>query len=165
MVDRFSNGDPANDPAGTIPWKHDWYKPFGNEGKDGQTFYKHFVFSRFGGGDLQGLRERLPYLRELGVNALYLMPMFQASTPHKYNTMDYVHVDEHFGTKGDWAPAAAKEQAGVRQCPHPARGCGGQDREVREVCTRLRGGRRDRRRSAGADRGAGGHQGQVRPGR
>lgn len=109
MVDRFRNGDPANDPAGTIPWKHDWYKPYGNEGKDGQTFYKHFVFSRFGGGDLQGLRERLPYLRELGVNALYLMPMFQASTPHKYNTMDYVHVDEHFGTKGDWAPAAAKE--------------------------------------------------------
>jgi glycosidase len=109
MVDRFRNGDAANDPAGTIPWKHDWYKPFGNEGKDGQTFYKHFVFSRFGGGDLAGLRERLPYLRELGVNALYLMPVFQASTPHKYNTTSYVHVDEHFGTKGDYAAAAAGE--------------------------------------------------------
>lgn len=109
MVDRFRNGDPSNDPAGTIPWKHDWYKPFGDEGKDGQTFYKHFVFSRFGGGDLQGLRQKLPYLRQLGVNALYLMPVFQASTPHKYNTTSYIHVDEHFGTKGDYASAAAKE--------------------------------------------------------
>jgi len=109
MVDRFRNGDPSNDPAGTIPWKHDWYKPFGKEGHDGQTFYKHFVFSRFGGGDLQGLRQKLPYLRELGVNALYLMPMFQASTPHKYNTTSYIHVDEHFGSKGDYAKAALNE--------------------------------------------------------
>ncbi|MFM8639383.1 MAG: alpha-amylase family glycosyl hydrolase, partial [Planctomycetota bacterium] len=109
MVDRFRNGDPSNDPAGTIPWKHDWYKPFGKEGHDGQTFYKSFVFSRFGGGDLQGLRQKLPYLRELGVNALYLMPMFQASTPHKYNTTSYIHVDEHFGSKGDYAKAALNE--------------------------------------------------------
>ncbi|MCX5639350.1 MAG: alpha-amylase family glycosyl hydrolase [Planctomycetota bacterium] len=109
MVDRFRNGDASNDPNGTIPWKHDWYKPVGAEGNDGQTFYKHFVFGRFGGGDLAGLRSQLPYLRSLGVNALYLMPMFQASTPHKYNTTNYIHVDEHFGTKGDYAPAAAKE--------------------------------------------------------
>ena len=109
MVDRFRNGEPANDPEGTISWKHDWYKRFGREGQDGQTFYKHYVFSRFGGGDLAGLRERLPYLKQLGVNALYLMPVFQASTPHKYNTTSYIHVDEHFGTTGDYAAAAAKE--------------------------------------------------------
>lgn len=109
MVDRFRNGDPANDPPGTIPWKHDWYRPAGREGADGQTFYKHFVFSRFAGGDLAGLRAKLPYLRSLGVDALYLMPVFQASTPHKYNTTSYVHVDEHFGTKGDYAHAAAAE--------------------------------------------------------
>lgn len=109
MVDRFRNGTTTNDPSGTIPWKHDWYKPFGAEGNDGQTFYKHFVFGRFGGGDIAGLRSKLPYLRSLGVNALYLMPMFQASTPHKYNTASYIHVDEHFGTKGDYAPAVAKE--------------------------------------------------------
>jgi glycosidase len=109
MVDRFRNGDPANDPPHAMPWGHDWYKPFGDEGKDGQTFYRHFVFGRFAGGDLQGLQERLPYLKSLGVNALYLMPMFQATTPHKYNTTNYLHVDEHFGTRGDYAPAAAKE--------------------------------------------------------
>lgn len=109
MVDRFRNGDPSNDPNGTIPWDHDWYQPFGSEGKDGQTFYRHYVFSRFAGGDLQGLQDRLPYLRDLGVNALYLMPMFQASTPHKYNATSFIHVDEHFGTRGDYAPAEAKE--------------------------------------------------------
>jgi glycosidase len=109
MVDRFRNGDPSNDPNGTIPWDHDWYQPFGSEGKDGQTFYRHYVFSRFAGGDLQGLQDRLPYLRDLGVNALYLMPMFQASTPHKYNATSFIHVDEHFGTSGDYAPAEAKE--------------------------------------------------------
>jgi glycosidase len=109
MVDRFRNGDPSNDPNGTIPWDHDWYQPFGSEGKDGQTFYRHYVFSRFAGGDLQGLQDRLPYLRDLGVNALYLMPMFQASTPHKYNATSFIHVDEHFGTTGDYAPAEAKE--------------------------------------------------------
>ncbi|MFO0961937.1 MAG: alpha-amylase family glycosyl hydrolase [Phycisphaerales bacterium] len=109
MVDRFRNGRADNDPQRTFPWTHDWYQPAGDEGKDGQTFYKHFVFDRFGGGDLAGLRAKLPYLKELGVNALYLMPIFQATTPHKYNTTSYIHVDEHYGTRGDYAPAAAKE--------------------------------------------------------
>lgn len=109
MVDRFSNGNPANDRPGSLPWGHDWATPGGNEGKDGQTFYRHFVFDRFFGGDLAGLKARLPYLRELGVNALYLMPMFQATTPHKYNTTNYLHIDEHFGAGSDYAAAAAKE--------------------------------------------------------
>jgi 1,4-alpha-glucan branching enzyme len=124
MVDRFRNGDPSNDPKGTIPWDHDWYEPFGSEGKDGQTFYRHYVFSRFAGGDLQGLQERLPYLRDLGINALYLMPMFQASTPHKYNATSFIHVDEHFGTTGDYAPAEAKEDlldpASLRSSARPS---------------------------------------------
>ncbi len=110
MVDRFRNGKAANDPPHAFPWTHDWAKPAGDEGKDGQTFYKHFVFDRFAGGDIAGLREKLPYLKELGVNALYLMPMFQASTPHKYNTTSYIHIDEHFGTKGDYGPAAGQEE-------------------------------------------------------
>ena len=109
MVDRFRNGDRSNDPEHAVPWTLDWYKRQGDEGKDGQTFYKHYVFDRFAGGDLAGLRAKLPYLKELGVNALYLLPVFQASTPHKYNTTSYVHIDEHFGTKGDYAAAAARE--------------------------------------------------------
>lgn len=109
MIDRFANGDPANDPDPVRPWRSEWYAPSAWEGRDGQTFYKHFVFDRLYGGDLKGLRDRLPYLRDLGVNALYLMPIFQAQGSHKYNGTNYLHVDEHFGTKGDYAPAEAKE--------------------------------------------------------
>ncbi len=109
MVERFRNGDPKNDPSNTLPWTHDWSTAAGAEGKDGQTFYRHFVFDRFFGGDLAGLQSKLPYLKSLGVNALYLMPMFQATTPHKYNTTSFVHVDEHFGAGNDYSAAAAQE--------------------------------------------------------
>lgn len=109
MVERFDNGKPSNDPPNALPWTHDWAKPAANEGKDGQTFYRHFVFDRFFGGDIAGLRRRLPYLKELGVNALYLMPMFQATTPHKYNTTNFIHIDQRFGAGNDYAAAAAKE--------------------------------------------------------
>ncbi|MBL9141637.1 MAG: alpha-glucosidase C-terminal domain-containing protein [Phycisphaerae bacterium] len=109
MVERFANGNTANDRPNTLPWTHDWPLPVAHEGKDGQTFYRHFVFDRFFGGDLAGLQARLPYLKDLGVNALYLMPMFQATTPHKYNTTNFLHIDENFGAGGDYAAAAAKE--------------------------------------------------------
>lgn len=109
MVERFDNGDPSNDKTGTLPWTHEWAKPAAGEGADGQTFYRHYVFDRFFGGDIAGLRRRLPYLKELGVNALYLMPMFQATTPHKYNTTSFIHVDERFGAGNDYAAAAARE--------------------------------------------------------
>jgi glycosidase len=109
MVERFDNGDPGNDKPGTLPWTHDWAKPAPGEGADGQTFYRHYVFDRFFGGDIAGLRRRLPYLKDLGVNALYLMPMFQATTPHKYNTTSFIHVDERFGAGNDYAAAAARE--------------------------------------------------------
>jgi len=109
MVDRFRNGDPSNDPDPVRPWRSEWYAPSAHEGRDGQTFWKFFVFDRLYGGDIAGVREKLPYLRDLGVNALYLMPMFQAPGPHKYNATNYLHIDEHFGTKGDYAAAEAKE--------------------------------------------------------
>ncbi|MFO0893912.1 MAG: alpha-amylase family glycosyl hydrolase [Phycisphaerales bacterium] len=109
MVDRFRNGDPSNDPSPVRPWRSEWYAASPWEGRDGQTFWKHFVFERLYGGDLAGLEEKLPYLKELGVNALYLMPIFQAPGPHKYNGRNYLHVDEHFGATGDYEQAEAKE--------------------------------------------------------
>lgn len=79
--ERFANGDPRNDPPGTVPWStHSRPAPFG--------FY---------GGDLQGIIERLPYLEELGVNALWLTPIFTSPSNHKYDTVDYFSVDPHFG--------------------------------------------------------------------
>lgn len=109
MVDRFRSGDASNDPDPVRPWRSEWYAPSAWEGRDGQTFWKFFVFDRLYGGDIAGMRERLGYLRDLGINALYLMPMFQAPGPHKYNATNYVHIDEHFGRKGDYAAAESKE--------------------------------------------------------
>jgi len=109
MVDRFRNGDPASDPDPVRPWRSRWYEASDWEGSDGQTFYEYYVFSRLYGGDLQGLGDRLDYLRDLGVNALYLNPIFQSPSHHKYNTTSYVHVDEHYGTTGDYTEAASTE--------------------------------------------------------
>lgn len=51
----------------------------------------------FYGGDLDGIREKIPYLKKLGVNAIYINPIFYAATVHKYDCLDYFHVDPHFG--------------------------------------------------------------------
>ncbi len=63
----------------------------------------------FFGGTLSGIREHLLYLRSLGVTAIYLNPIFTASSNHKYDTADYLHVDPGFG--GDEAFAALAEAA------------------------------------------------------
>ena len=81
MIDRFRNGTSENDPANSFPWKKQWYDSAEWEGRDGQTFYEWFVFDRMCGGDLQGLEEKLDYLSELGVNALYLNPIFSGHLP------------------------------------------------------------------------------------
>ncbi len=51
----------------------------------------------FYGGDLEGIRQRLDYLRDLGITALYLNPIFTSPSSHKYDTVDYDQVDPHFG--------------------------------------------------------------------
>lgn len=80
--DRFRNGDPSNDPAGSVPW---------NAAPTLDNFF---------GGDLSGVMERLGYLEELGVNALYLTPIFRADTNHRYDTADYFTVDPALGDAG-----------------------------------------------------------------
>lgn len=57
----------------------------------------------FAGGDLAGIREKLGYLQELGVNALYLTPVFRAVSNHKYDTEDYFSVDAMFGGEKDFS--------------------------------------------------------------
>lgn len=109
MVDRFRNGTTANDPDPVRPWTSEWYAPSVWEGRDGQSFYSYFVFGRLYGGDFQGLIDKLDYLKELGVTALYLNPVFQSPSHHKYNATNYVHIDEHYGVVGDYAGAAAVE--------------------------------------------------------
>lgn len=53
------------------------------------------------GGNLRGIIEKLPYLEKLGVRTIYLSPIFEAWSNHKYNTADYRKIDPHFGTKED----------------------------------------------------------------
>ncbi|NHN32030.1 alpha-glycosidase [Paenibacillus agricola] len=78
--ERFANGDPSNDPANTEPWGG---KP---------TYTNSF------GGDLQGIINHLDYLENLGITALYLTPVFEAPSNHKYDTVDYKKVDSHLGS-------------------------------------------------------------------
>lgn len=81
FVDRFCNGDSSNDPQRLTPW--------------GQPPGPHSFY----GGDLQGVLDRLPYLRALGVNGIYLTPIFESGSNHKYDTVDYRRIDGAFGDK------------------------------------------------------------------
>ena len=109
MPERFRNGTTANDPDPARPWTSEWFTPSPWEAREDWTFYKYYVFFRRYGGDLQGVTEELPYLEELGVNALYFNPIFQAPTHHKYDADSYTHVDENLGVVGDYNAVAATE--------------------------------------------------------
>ena len=54
------------------------------------------------GGTINGIRENLDYIKELGCNCLYLNPIFAAGAYHKYDLMDYLHIDPCFGTDEDF---------------------------------------------------------------
>jgi len=55
----------------------------------------------FMGGDLQGITEKLDYIKQLGITAIYLTPIFQSPSNHKYNISDYYQIDKDFGSKED----------------------------------------------------------------
>ncbi|PKN02111.1 MAG: hypothetical protein CVU77_01435 [Elusimicrobia bacterium HGW-Elusimicrobia-1] len=99
MPERFRDGDPANNPDGSLPWTWDFSRKHPSE----QGGFYDFVWGRRFGGDIQGLVEKLDYLKEMGVTALYLTPVFKAESHHKYNTSDYRHIDDNLGFKGDIA--------------------------------------------------------------
>lgn len=82
--DRFANGDKSNDPPNVRAWgsaPSNW---------------------EFQGGDLQGIIQKFDYLLDLGINAIYLNPIFQASTNHRYNTTDYFRIDPKLGELKDF---------------------------------------------------------------
>jgi cyclomaltodextrinase / maltogenic alpha-amylase / neopullulanase len=107
--ERFRNGTTDNDPPHTLPWRWDWYKMApGEEAREGGKFSNNWYGRRFG-GDFQGVMSELPYFRELGVTALYFCPIFEASSNHGYDTVDYRHVSQYFGFKGDYESVAGQE--------------------------------------------------------
>ena len=78
------------------PWTSDWYERQVYE-KDAPIPFHHLVQRRRYGGDLQGIIEKIDYLQELGINAIYLNPVFDSPSSHKYDGMSYHHIDPNFG--------------------------------------------------------------------
>ncbi|MGL6018380.1 MAG: maltodextrin glucosidase [Gibbsiella quercinecans] len=83
----IQNGSYYHHAAASDVIRRDWHYPL-EDNHAASTFY---------GGDLDGIRQKLPYLRRLGVTALYLNPIFTAPSVHKYDTEDYYQVDPYFG--------------------------------------------------------------------
>ncbi len=104
--ERFRNGDPTNDPVSErinapdgweiTPWTSDWYQRADWEQRQGPMF-RDGVFLRRYGGDLQGVIDKLDYLADLGITAIYFNPIFDAVSLHKYDASHYHHIDRHFG--------------------------------------------------------------------
>lgn len=66
------------------------------------------------GGDLKGIRQKLKYLKQLGVTVIYLNPIFEAHSNHRYNTADYFRIDPSLGTEQDFADlCAAAKRMGI----------------------------------------------------
>lgn len=103
MPDRFANGDPTNDAPPQSPGTFDRSKP-----------------RAYHGGDLKGVQDHLPYLKDLGVNLLWLTPIYDNDNAspesyHGYGAVDFYAVDEHLGTIQDLRSlVAAAHQQGMR---------------------------------------------------
>jgi alpha-glucosidase len=109
-VDRFCNGDKTNDVLDNeylyigqpVHKVEDWYAPPSQ--MDVRNFY---------GGDLQGVLDKMDYLKSLGVEVIYFNPLFVSPSNHKYDIQDYDHIDPHFGKivddEGDLLPEGAAE--------------------------------------------------------
>jgi len=110
--ERFRNGDPNNNPTiedikGAYPhdtssawqihpWTSDWYELQPYEKENGKNIWFNLQRRRYG-GDLQGIIDKLGYLQDLGITALYLNPIFESPSLHKYDGTSFHHVDPNFG--------------------------------------------------------------------
>lgn len=96
MVDRFCKvGEPKV--RKPLIYRKDWG---GDICKDTTDPIK--INQQVFGGNFKGVISKLDYLQELGVTAIYLNPVCQADSHHKYDTADYMHFDEMFGTDEDF---------------------------------------------------------------
>jgi len=111
FVERFNNGDTTNDPRPDLmysktsspvpanwkitPWTKDWYAR-DDWAKDLHSFNDNLQFRRYG-GDIQGIINKLDYLQDLGVTAIFLNPIYDSPSLHKYDARNYHHIDVTFG--------------------------------------------------------------------
>jgi alpha-glucosidase len=92
--DRFENGDPSNDvQTGEYSYGK---KPVVKKAWDELPTRAGNVYEHFG-GDLQGITKRLDYLEELGVNGIYLNPIFTSPSNHRYDIQNFLEIDPHLG--------------------------------------------------------------------
>jgi cyclomaltodextrinase len=102
--ERFYNGNASNDPspdkstptAKAHRWTSNWYALSDEEKTYSPDFWQNIYRRRYG-GDLQGILDKLDYLQSLGITAIYLNPIFEAPSAHKYDATMLHHVDVNFG--------------------------------------------------------------------
>ncbi|MEH6936541.1 alpha-glycosidase [Bacillus sp. JJ664] len=78
--DRFASGNQLNNPTNTLAW--------GKSQPTNTSFY---------GGDIEGIIQKIDYLKDIGISGIYLTPIFEANSNHKYDTIDYFKIDPSFG--------------------------------------------------------------------
>ncbi|MDD4851037.1 MAG: glycoside hydrolase family 13 protein [Gemmiger sp.] len=111
--DRFCEGTPHT----SLPFADRIYRA----DKDGEPYFwpneqpEGYLNKDYYGGDFAGIRQKLPYLAELGVSYIYLNPIFEAHANHRYNTADYLHADPLLGTNQEFAELCTAAAAlGIR---------------------------------------------------
>ena len=95
FVDRFRNSGKCK-PKPTAIMNDDWYNGIPQYASVPGGYVENNMFF---GGDLYGIIEKLDYIKSLGVNCLYLSPIFEAYSNHKYDTADYMSIDSMFGSE------------------------------------------------------------------
>ncbi|MHB1315480.1 MAG: glycoside hydrolase family 13 protein [Christensenellales bacterium] len=121
FVDRFHAGNHAKNQLGieyhrsknrTIKMHPSWNDEVAYLPQEGeQEYLPHDFF----GGDLEGVRQKLPYLKSLGVGAIYFNPIFEAPSNHKYDTADYKKIDPMFGDEITFKSLCEEaEEMGIR---------------------------------------------------
>ena len=94
FVDRFYNGDKTNDVENN---EYVYINDYTKKVEDWFKYPAQMGVCEFYGGDLQGVLDKMDYLQELGIEALYFNPLFVSPSNHKYDIQDYDYIDPHFG--------------------------------------------------------------------
>lgn len=102
--DRFYN---SGTPKGELPSGRIYHQSWDEEPVDRPDDQGKFLCNDYFGGDLEGIRQKLPYLAGLGVEVIYLNPIFEAHSNHRYNTADYRRIDPLLGTEEDFRSLCA----------------------------------------------------------
>lgn len=93
-VDRFYNGDSSND---VLTGEYSYIGEKVTRVEDWSKYPAYMGVREFYGGDLKGVMEKLDYLQELGIDAIYFNPLFVSPSNHKYDIQDYDYIDPHIG--------------------------------------------------------------------